>query len=68
MSDQPPLGTVASLGGRLIAALPPAFLLLCLINVAILGTLFWFEAHQGELRAELLAQIIKACMVPRAVP
>lgn len=62
MSDDPPVGTLSRIGHALITALPPAFLLLLLINLVFLIALFWFEAHQAALRADIIADIVERCL------
>jgi hypothetical protein len=54
--------TVSRLGERLIAALPPAFLLLCVVVIAFLAIIMWGIDRQAEHRAALLNEIIERCM------
>jgi hypothetical protein len=51
-------GAAAKLGGALIGALPPAFLLLCIINVVFLGLVMWFLADQIDRRTALVSHIV----------
>jgi hypothetical protein len=54
-------GAVASLGRALITALPPGFLLLCLLNVIFLGCVMWFIDHMQAQRTELVAKVLDRC-------
>jgi hypothetical protein len=58
-----PVAAVVNVGGRLIDSLPGQFLALCLLNVIFIGSLFWFEAHQTESRAELARAFLNACLM-----
>jgi hypothetical protein len=55
-------GAVASLGKSLITTLPPAFLLLVLINVAFIGFLMWFLEDQLEQRDAMAKQLFDRCL------
>ena len=61
MSDEP-TGLFSTLGRALIGALPPAFLLLCVINVAFLAAVLWFLDNQSEARLHLIERIIDRCV------
>jgi hypothetical protein len=50
------------LGNSLISALPPAFLLLALINVAFLGMVLWFINSQITSRTQYVENLINRCM------
>lgn len=58
-----PTGAAASVANRLITTLPPAFVMLCVINVVFLGVVLWFLAAQTELRMKLLTRMVDACVV-----
>lgn len=55
-------GAASKLGQALIGALPPAFLLLCLINLAFLGIVMWFLEHQVDSRTEMVGKLMDRCM------
>lgn len=55
-------GMAARLGQSVIGALPPAFLLLCLINVAFIGTVLWFIDDQLDQRTKLVSTLVDRCM------
>jgi hypothetical protein len=61
-------GVLSSLGERLIGALPPAFLLLVLLNCAFLGMAAWTFSHNTEVRNAMLTRIIDACLLERKEP
>lgn len=55
-------GAISRLGQSLIGALPPAFLLLVLINAAFMGVVLWFVDDQMQSRTVLAEKIIDRCM------
>ena len=55
-------GVIASVSSTLIKALPPHFLLLVIINAAVLGFLFWFIDARAKHTAEVLNQLLSACL------
>jgi hypothetical protein len=64
---QPPrhegaIGAVTDLGGRLIGALPPAMILLALINIGFIGALIWFLNDQLEQRNRMAEQLFHRCL------
>jgi hypothetical protein len=63
MSEEPRgiTGLAASISNGLIGALPPAFLFLCVINLAFLGMTLWFVQHQLDQRVGLADKIIERC-------
>jgi hypothetical protein len=61
MTDDPP-GTIARLGQAIITTLPPAFLLLCLINAAFIVLVLWFIDDQLDQRTKLVGQLVERCM------
>ena len=61
MPDESSGGLLASLGEKVIRALPPAFLLLVILNVVFIGV---YE-HNVEARAVLLTRIVDACLIDR---
>jgi hypothetical protein len=69
MADQPApapngnaFGAAQRLGQSLIGALPPAFLLLCLINAGFLSVVLWFLNDQMDSRAVLAGKLIDHCL------
>jgi hypothetical protein len=65
MSDSSGNGTIVGatsrLGQALIGALPPAFVMLCLINVGFLGLVMWFLNGQMEQRTALVTKVFDRC-------
>jgi hypothetical protein len=47
---------------RLVRALPPAFLLLVLLNIAFLGVVAWVFQHNTTVRNEMIQRIIESCL------
>lgn len=56
------VGAAADLGKSIISALPPAFLLLCLINAAFIGVVLWFLDDQLDQRTVLVKTLVERCM------
>lgn len=56
------VGAATRLGQSLITALPPAFLLLVLINVAFLAMVMYFIDHQLSQRTRLVNTLVDKCM------
>jgi len=53
------------LGKTLVTALPPGFVMLCLINLVFLLMVVWFIHDQNDMMAErtkIVGQIITACI------
>jgi uncharacterized membrane-anchored protein YitT (DUF2179 family) len=48
----------------ILAGLPPAFVMLCLINVLFLGLALRFIEHQVDVRTALVGKIIENCLKP----
>jgi hypothetical protein len=71
--DTPPLppdphptttpGMLASVSEKLIRVLPPAFLLLILMNCLFLGVVAWVFNHAAEQRNVLLTKIVENCLL-----
>lgn len=53
---------LVSISERLIRVLPPAFLLLVVINVLFLGTIAWVFDHNSEARNTMLTRIVDRCL------
>jgi hypothetical protein len=58
-------GLIASVSERLIRALPPAFLLLVILNVGFIALSAWIYDHNSTARAVLLTKIVDACLLDR---
>ena len=68
MSDKPPtttVGMVASFGEKLVGVLPPAFLLLVIINILFLGVASWVFMHNTDARTAMIEKIVDACLLER---
>lgn len=50
------------LGGKIVAALPAPFLMLCLINAVFIAALLWFLDARGKHTAELMDHLLTACV------
>jgi hypothetical protein len=46
-----------------VHALPPAFVVLALLNLAFIGALFWYLLTQQADRTTLLKQVLETCTV-----
>lgn len=53
---------LVAISDRLIRVLPPAFLLLIVINVLFLGTLLWVVNHNLDARNVMLTRIVDRCL------
>ena len=58
-------GLLANVSDKLIRALPPAFLLLVLLNIAFLGTTMWVVQHNADQRNAMLTKIVEGCLTQR---
>jgi hypothetical protein len=56
------VGATSRLGQALISALPPAFIMLVLINAAFLGVVMWFMDNQIDQRTKLVSNFVDRCM------
>jgi hypothetical protein len=56
-------GLFAGISDRLIRALPPAFLLLVILNCVFLAVASYVFQHNTTARNELLARIIDKCLL-----
>jgi hypothetical protein len=54
-------GLAQSISAGLIGALPPAFLLMCVLNIIFLGLILWFIEHQLDQRMLLANKILDHC-------
>ena len=57
-----PHGMLAGVSDKLIRALPPAMLLLILLNIVFLGVAGWMFQHNTELRNQMIGKIIETCL------
>jgi hypothetical protein len=55
-------GLLASVSEKLIRALPPAFLLLVLLNIVFLGVAAWVFQHNTTVRNAMIQRIIESCL------
>jgi cbb3-type cytochrome oxidase subunit 3 len=55
-------GIIDRMSERLVRALPPAFLLLVLLNIAFLGVVAWVFQHNTTVRNEMIQRIIESCL------
>ena len=58
-------GLLAGVSDRLIRALPPAFLLLVLLNIVFLGVASYIFQHNTEIRNVMITKIIESCLDKR---
>jgi len=68
MSEHHPSGVLVTLGDRLIKVLPPAFLLLVLMNIIFLGVAAYVFQHNTEVRNVMITKIIESCLVQQGKP
>jgi hypothetical protein len=74
MADAPKNGNgtrttiLGNIGRQLIAVLPPAFLLLIIMNASFLGTVMWFVNEQMTARTHLIERLLERCVNLPAVP
>jgi hypothetical protein len=56
-------GLLAGVSEKLIRALPPAFLVLTLLNIGFIGMAAYIFQHNTEQRNTLLTKIIESCLL-----
>jgi hypothetical protein len=56
------VGAVSTLGQTLITTLPPAFVMLCVVNVAFLAAVLWFLNSETEQKLVIVSHVVDACM------
>lgn len=64
MTEQEAKGVVsaaADLGTKLITTLPPAFVLLVLINVMFIAAVLWFMSHETDQKLVVINKILDTC-------
>ena len=59
-------GLLASVSEKLIRALPPAFLLLVILNIFCLGVVAFVVQHNADARNTMLRAIIDKCLLNRS--
>jgi hypothetical protein len=57
------VGLLANVSDKLIRALPPAFLLLVLLNIIFMGVAAYVFQHNTEVRNAMIQRIIETCLV-----
>jgi hypothetical protein len=67
MSDQQQqhsgvIGAVTDLGSKLVTALPPAFIMLCLVNALFIFAVLYFLDDQLDQRTALVKGLVDKCM------
>jgi len=55
-------GFFAGISDKLIRALPPAFLLLCILNGGFLFAILWVVQQNTDQRNVLLTKIVEGCL------
>jgi hypothetical protein len=67
MPEPPPApahgSVLVSISERLIRVLPPAFLLLIVMNCLFLGVITWVFNHAADARNVLLTKIVEQCLL-----
>jgi Na+-transporting NADH:ubiquinone oxidoreductase subunit NqrB len=56
-------GLLAGISERLIRVVPPAFLMLIVLNIVFLGVFWWVFDHNVSARTELLNRIVEKCLL-----
>ena len=59
-------GTLTTLSERLIKALPPVFLLLCILNAGFLFAILHVVQANTDQRNVLLTKIVEGCLTDRS--
>lgn len=66
VDPQPPvhglIGQVARTSDKLITVMPPAFLLMVILNLAFIALVMWFLNSQLEQRAAIVDKLVDRCM------
>jgi len=53
---------LAALGDKLLRVLPPAFAVLCVVNIAFMAGLTWVVSHNMDARNAMMGRIIEQCL------
>jgi hypothetical protein len=59
---------LASVSEKLIRVLPPAFLVLIILNIGFLGLAAYVFSHNTEVRNQMIQRIIESCLVKDRSP
>jgi len=64
-APQPPsvVGAARDVSQLLISSLPPAFVMLVILNLVFLGLVFWYEHQAQVLRADAVSKILDHCFL-----
>lgn len=62
MTDGGNSGTWASLSEKVVHVLPPAFLMMLLLNLVFMGVVIYVVQHNNEARNMLLTKIMDSCL------
>jgi len=65
MTQDERTGLLAGISEKLIRALPPAFLMLVILNICMLGVVTWVFSHNTEQRNLLLTKIVESCLTQK---
>lgn len=57
--------SITDIGKQVITTLPPAFVMLCLINVVFLWIVFSFAENQSDKRLAIVEKIIERCLATK---
>jgi hypothetical protein len=64
--EPPRSGVLVAISERLLRILPPAFVLLIILNCLFLGVIAWVFDHNAETRNALLTKIVERCLLAPA--
>jgi hypothetical protein len=56
-------GLLATVSDKLVKALPPAMLVLVLLNICFIGVVGYIFQHNSEQRNALLTRIVENCLL-----
>ena len=59
------VGAVSSLMEKLVIALPPAFMMVVMLNIFSLAMIGWVFVHNTDARTDMLSKIIDSCLLQR---
>jgi hypothetical protein len=58
-------GLLAGVSEKLIRALPPAMVVLVLLNICFIGAVGYVFQHNSETRNALLTKIVESCLLQK---
>ena len=61
METTPMLDKIADVSSRVLSRLPAALIMLCLMNIAALGLVFWFIHVETDSKLALIREMLRAC-------